>query len=203
MLDEIATDKLKQIFTDESQAKSVLKAEGSGEIAEEEFDSYVLNFREHAFGEYWQRKNLSKCLSLNDDDIKDILSKEELSVRFSILGEAARLGLINELQCEELLKLVPEEEWAYSQINARRTIFLIKDASSFYDVDEVINEFLKSKGIAWAILELLSFLTMEALGHLQGKMNDKQYLTRHDRHMVREAISKLLKNNRDKSLGTG
>ncbi len=204
MFEKLNNNELRQLFDQQYENKKIRHI-----VEHESGDDAKFMLREHAFALYWKRR-FSSFKKLTDSDIYDIFSYSEFPVSKNILGDAARMGLLNQFQCCEILRRISEDEWAYKAIKARIFIFeiiadrtkknnYIKLAEESRSNDDVVVakslDKLISLRMTWAILELIQYLKLEELNELRQKMENKSVLTRWNRHSVREEIDKILKSD--------
>jgi len=188
MFNELNNQELEQIYTLANITDKVKKI-----ISQEcEIDSKLV-LQDHAFGEYWNRK-LQVLTSLNKLEIESITKFCKFPTATGVLGEAARRGMLNKDQCDRLLKIIPENVWAFKTIKSRKLLFefLEKSANTPSDITNILNQLIKFK-TTWAILELLPHLNRDELLNLKERMTQKTFLNKGNRHLIRESIDKIIK----------
>ena len=199
MFEDLSDDELYQLFalspkSERIQALIDEHAEGG---------TYVL--RDEAFCEFWYRK-IRENNQLSNENINQILKFRDLQSWQGILGDAAKLNVLDEEQCLFLLEEIFPQDWGYKAIQARLLINTIinqsnkgikcsKDDGSNQSTLRILDKLISLK-MTWALLEIVPYLDNEALNILREMMSDKSVLNRANRHFVREKIDKEIKERR-------
>ena len=187
MFENLGAKELEQIFNLSVESEKVKR------IIDEEKDTESIRvLQDHAFGEYWNRK-LKKAKTLSDKEISYIFNYLHFPTAEGILGEAAKMGLINIKQCADLLGKIKKNGWAFRAIQSRILLDeIIGKKLNSQKKEKILDEFIDFR-MTWAIIEAIPVLENEELNKIEKKMDNSSILNRGNRHLIREKIKEIIK----------
>ena len=146
--------------------------------------------RNRAYGNYWHRR-VQNGMPVRPEEIEEVLGYyregDFSAISRDVIGQFAIYDLLTDDQVRYLLGSVRHGDWAYLQLRARSEL---SDRSA--DLMSVVDKLIALRA-TWAIEEVLERASVDELRSAYEKMMHKSVLTRYDRHLMRESISKMLK----------
>ena len=187
MFENLGAKELEQIFNLSVESEKVKRI-----INEEKDEEGVRVLQDHAFGEYWNRR-LKKAKTLSDKEISYIFNHLHFPTAEGILGEAAKMGLVNIKQCADLLEKIKKNGWAFRAIQSRILLDeIIGEKLNSQKKEKILDKFIDFR-MTWAIIEAIPVLENEELKKLEKKMENSSILNRGNRHLIREKIKEIIK----------
>ena len=147
-------------------------------------------YRKYAFHRCWSQRIALGGL-LDETEANELL--ESLSWRFlgevaqGVIGDAARCGLLAEERLADFLSRVGADSYAQRQIRARMTLLAAKSPT-----EQAIDALIELR-TGWALSELVERCASRPELLLFEKYGTDARIIRSERHLLREAIRKRLK----------
>ncbi|MDB5032788.1 MAG: hypothetical protein JWQ98_29 [Chlorobi bacterium] len=151
--------------------------------------------RVSAFAMYYSRRIRNGGM-LMEEEVRELVEYYTIEgfdgAAQSAVGDCAIFDLLTVPQCEYLLSILKDYEWARRQLLAR--LVLLDDIS---DIPAVVEQLIKLKSV-WGILEILPTVSSGTLNAIRLRMLDTSVFNRGNRHVVREAVDKILREDAGK-----
>ncbi|MEO6047856.1 MAG: hypothetical protein ABIQ57_10290 [Candidatus Kapaibacterium sp.] len=154
------------------------------------------HLRTSAFWVYYYYRRVCNGVMLTDDELRELVEyyyfpDTDMAAQ-SAMGECAKSDLLTVQQCEYMLSILKEHAWARQQILAR--LVLMGDMSDKLAIVEKLIEL----NAVWGVLEILPTVSAEELTAIRLRMVDSAVFSRGSRHIVREVIDKMVRDDKKK-----
>ncbi len=155
-----------------------------------------LDKREKNFSEFWAER-FHQGTPLTSAELDYILSYVELETSLSVVGDAARWGLLSDNLCESVIsnKSVDHAnkvEWARGEARLSLLASQLRRSVVSEIRIEVLDKILGQSRI-WPFLRVLESLSERELEYCEMKMASRDVLTKYEREQARQAIRKQKK----------
>lgn len=186
-LNEVRSERVRSLLREEMLAEGVTSIQ--------ETNLHVL--KDEAFGTYWMR-HVDYSQPLSKTEFADIVDNLRFPTAKSILGEAARRGVLTPEQCEAVIVMLCSDEWSWRQVRARILLArfgqlgVVGTGSLLQQEKKIIDELFELR-TTWAIIEILDNLDCPALRMINDVLEEVRVVSRREKHEIRQIVRKQLR----------